>query len=164
MTMDSVPQKDELVARMRERVAKCRHLAGLITDSEAIAVLLAMADEGEADIARLEREGSTPDEGEIERRTDRTSLSAEVRLRLSGEHGYRVSVFDLSAEGCKIEFVNRPKIGAVVWVKFEDLEAVEASVRWVDGHIGGVRFQRPLHEAVFQRLAKNAAATNRTLS
>jgi hypothetical protein len=33
------------------------------------------------------------------------------------------------------------------------LEAIEGSVRWVEGHTGGVQFEHPLHEAVFDRLA-----------
>jgi hypothetical protein len=44
-------------------------------------------------------------------------------------------------------------VGERVWVKFDGLEAIEGSVRWVDGHTGGVQFTRPLHEAVFERLA-----------
>ena len=43
-------------------------------------------------------------------------------------------------------------LGERVWVKFDGLESLEATVRWLDGHIGGVAFERPLHEAVFQHL------------
>jgi hypothetical protein len=64
-----------------------------------------------------------------------------------------VNVFDLSPRGCKIEFIERPAVGERVWVKFDGLEAVEGMVRWVAGHVGGVEFQRPLHDAVFKRLA-----------
>jgi hypothetical protein len=145
---------DDPISRMRERVAKCRRLADQITDPEAIAILKAMAEEGEVDIARLTSEGLERSGEEHERSADRVRLSAEVRLRRSGEHGYQVSVFDLSPDGCKIEFVTRPAVGSTVWVKFPGLEAVEASVRWIDGHIGGLKFERSLHPAVFKRLAK----------
>ena len=43
----------ELVAKMRERVEKCRRLAKYINDPQASATLLQMADEGEADINKL---------------------------------------------------------------------------------------------------------------
>ena len=56
------------------------------------------------------------------------------------------------------EFVERPAVDEHIWVKFDNLEALEGTVRSVDGHTGGVRFQRPLHEAVFERLA--AASNN----
>jgi hypothetical protein len=83
----------------------------------------------------------------------RLILHAEVGIRRAGLHAFRVHVFDASSEGCKIEFVERPAVGERVWVKFDGLEAIEGSVRWVDGHTGGVQFTRPLHEAVFERLA-----------
>jgi hypothetical protein len=39
-----------------------------------------------------------------------------------------------------------------VWIKFDGLESIEATVRWVEGHIGGVQFERPLYEPVFRSL------------
>jgi hypothetical protein len=90
------------------------------------------------------------------RRAHRTDLDAEVRLRRSGALGFRVRVLDASCEGCKVEFVERPAIEERVWVRFDGLEAIEGSVRWVAGHTGGVKFLRPLHEAVFERLAEGS--------
>ena len=50
------PMSDDPIKNMRERVERCRRLAATITDSRAAAILTQMADEGEADIARLEAE------------------------------------------------------------------------------------------------------------
>jgi hypothetical protein len=44
----------ELIARMRARVDQCRRLANMITDDRAAAILRKMAEDGEADISRLE--------------------------------------------------------------------------------------------------------------
>jgi len=44
---------NELVAKMRARVAQCRRLAATTSDARTAKILRAMADEGEADIARL---------------------------------------------------------------------------------------------------------------
>src|SRR5687767_3993935 len=87
------------------------------------------------------------------RSAHRKVLDAEVRLRRTGSHGFRVRVLDASSQGCKVEFVERPAVAERVWVKFDGLEAIEGTVRWVEGHTGGVQFDRRLHEAVFQRLA-----------
>ena len=87
------------------------------------------------------------------RGSPRLGFAAEVGVRRTGVRSFRVRIFDASPEGCKIEFVERPAIGERVWVKFDNLEALEGSVRWVDGHTGGVQFEHPLHEAVFERLA-----------
>lgn len=94
------------------------------------------------------------DSDEKPRNAPRVPVSAEVTIRRSGFHGFRVRAFDLSLEGCKIEFIELPALGERVWVKFDNLEAVEAEVRWINGHIGGVRFARPLYPAVFERIAR----------
>lgn len=93
-----------------------------------------------------------PNDRETPRETQRVPFTAEASIRRSGVHAFRVHVFDLSPEGCKIEFIERPAVNERVWVKFDGLEALEASVRWLEGHIGGVHFERPLHDAVFQKL------------
>jgi hypothetical protein len=46
--------RDELIAKMRSRVAMCRRLADSTTDERTATILRSMADEGEADIARLQ--------------------------------------------------------------------------------------------------------------
>ena len=89
-----------------------------------------------------------------DRSPERIQFTAEAGLRRSGARAYRVRVFDLSPKGCKIEFIERPAIGERVWVKFDTLAALEGTVRWIDGHIGGLQFERPLHDAVFRRLAR----------
>jgi len=47
---------DNLIENMRSRVALCRRLAAATHDSEVSELLLKMADDGEADIAKLEAE------------------------------------------------------------------------------------------------------------
>jgi hypothetical protein len=44
---------DEVIKKMRARVAQCRRLASQTTDLRATVVLNEMANEGEADIQRL---------------------------------------------------------------------------------------------------------------
>lgn len=96
-----------------------------------------------------------PDEpAEQPRRSNRVPLSVEVTIRRAGFRGFRVRAFDLSPDGCKIEFVERPAPDETVWVKFDDLEAIEARVCWVDGHIGGLEFVRPLYLPVFERISR----------
>lgn len=53
---------DATLSNMRARVAQCRRLSETITDAKAAAILRQMADEGEADIARVEaeREAANP--------------------------------------------------------------------------------------------------------
>ena len=92
------------------------------------------------------------------RKSARIGLEAEVSLRRSGQKTYRANVHDVSREGCKVEFVERPMLDETVWVKFEGLEALEAMVCWVEGFSVGLEFQRPVHPAVFEVLLQRLAA------
>lgn len=96
------------------------------------------------------------------RKSARVGLAAEVSLRRSGQTNYRASVHDVSQEGCKVEFVERPMLDEIVWVKFEGLEAMEAMVCWVEGFAAGLEFQRPVHPAVFDILLARLAATRQS--
>lgn len=97
--------------------------------------------------------GSSPD-GPRERKSARVSLRAEVQLRRSGHHHYVVSVHDISPEGCRLEFVERPRLDETVWVKFEGLDAIESSVCWLRGSDVGIEFVRPIYPAVFDILVR----------
>lgn len=99
--------------------------------------------------AKADRGGERP---QRHRRSARVPLDAEVQLRRSGRHHYVVTAYDVSREGCKLEFVERPRLDETVWVKFEGLDAIEAGVCWVDGHFVGVEFSRPVYPAVFDLL------------
>lgn len=44
----------EVIAHIRDRIRRVRKIAGLAHDPEMIRMLLKLAEEGEADIARLE--------------------------------------------------------------------------------------------------------------
>jgi hypothetical protein len=46
---------DELKKHMRERIEQCRRLAKYINDPRTTEALLRMADEGEADLRKLEK-------------------------------------------------------------------------------------------------------------
>ena len=86
------------------------------------------------------------------RKCARVAVNAKLSLRRSSQLSYRVHVFDASPDGCKIEFVEKPRLGERIWVKFDGLEPVGAVVCWTNGFIGGVRFERPIHSAVFREM------------
>jgi hypothetical protein len=91
--------------------------------------------------------------GRPERRTDlRHPVRADASLRREGSGNYRVRVFDMSRNGCKVEIVERPHVAEGVWVKFDGLEAMHATVAWVDPPLAGLHFDRQIHPAVFDLL------------
>lgn len=88
----------------------------------------------------------------VQRRSNRVALDAEVALRRAGRTNYRVRVFDVSATGGQIEFVERPELDELVWIKFDGLEAIEARVAWIEGFKAGIEYSKPIHPAVFELL------------
>lgn len=49
--------------------------------------------------------------------------------------------------GGRVAFVEWPAIGERIWIRFDNLGTLEGTARWLDGHTGGVQFERPLPEA-----------------
>ena len=88
------------------------------------------------------------------RRRERVELFADVSLRRVGRSTFRVAVTDASADGCKVQLVERPSDGERVLVKFDGLEPLEADVCWVEGYAAGLRYARPMHPAVFELLVE----------
>jgi hypothetical protein len=88
------------------------------------------------------------------RSTERVSLDAEVMLRRLGQNNYRVRLFDLSPEGCKVELVERPREGEHVLIRFVGLEALDAEVCWVSEFVAGLHFDKPFHPAVFDLMVQ----------
>ena len=86
------------------------------------------------------------------RKNPRVQLIAEVQLRRSGHHHYLVNVHDASPEGCRLEFVERPRLDETVWIKFDGLDAIQSTVCWMNGFDAGVEFARPIYPAVFDAL------------
>ena len=98
-----------------------------------------------------------PERELLPRRNERVVLDAEVMMRRPGKHHYRVRVFDLSPDGCKAEFVERPEHHEQIMIKFDGLEALPAQVVWLDRATGGFRFNRPIHAAVYDLLLQRLA-------
>lgn len=86
---------------------------------------------------------------ETPRAHERLAVESQVMLRRRGRKAYQGRLFDLSPAGCKVECVERPRPGELMWAKFAGLDAVEAEVRWVDGFRAGLKFARSFHPAMF---------------
>lgn len=118
-----------------------------VTERGAIRADVRWCNEGKAGLV-FHKE--SPAEGEPQKRaSERVELKVEASLRRIGMGNYRVNVFDLSAGGCKVEVVERPRVGEHVLLKFDEIEAIEAEVSWVQDYCAGLQFSRSIHEAVF---------------
>lgn len=89
---------------------------------------------------------------QVPRKAKRIDVGAEVSLRRLGQLNYRTRVTDLSPAGCKVELVERPRIGEHVMLKFDGLEVLDSEVCWIEGFVAGLRFEKSFHPAVFDLL------------
>jgi hypothetical protein len=88
---------------------------------------------------------------------ERVSVDGEVAMRRAGKTNFRVHIYDISPDGCKAEFVDRPELGEQLWIKFDGMEALEAHVCWIAGARAGLRFGRQIHSAIFDLLVARLA-------
>lgn len=91
------------------------------------------------------------------RRSTRQAASTSAMLRRPGRRAYTTTASDLSPHGCRCEFIERPSISDLMWIKFDRVEALECKVSWVEGSSVGLEFIRPLHQAVFEMLLHRVA-------
>jgi hypothetical protein len=117
----------------------------------AIAATVCWSAGGRAGLV-FEPEQETKPKKHWPRRHERAELEAEVLMRRLGKVNYRVRAFDVSPDGCKVELIDKPRLEEHVLVKFDGLEALEAQVCWIDGVTAGLKFEKPIHPAVFDLL------------
>jgi hypothetical protein len=92
----------------------------------------------------------------IERESPRRPLkaTATVRSALKGHVGGRL--FDISERGCKIELYDASvPNGHKITIKLDGLELWVGYVRWANGPIVGVYFERPMHPAIVDHLSRS---------
>lgn len=89
---------------------------------------------------------------QVARSGQRRTAGLEAQLRRIGRLKYWVELRDLSPDGCMIDLVERPALDEVMQVKLPGLETLQARVRWVDNYIAGLKFEQPIHPAVFELL------------
>jgi hypothetical protein len=92
------------------------------------------------------------EEGQQPRQVERLKTDLEVVVRRQGRRSQPLDARDVSPLGCCLVFVDVPRVDDRIWIQLPGLEAIEAKVRWVEGHCAGVMFEKPIHAAVFDLL------------
>ncbi|HEV2746073.1 MAG TPA: PilZ domain-containing protein [Allosphingosinicella sp.] len=91
------------------------------------------------------------------RKAERTHVEFGAGLRQRGASGVTVQILDLSTHGFRASTHLDLPIGADVWLKLPGLEGLHARVAWMNGHLVGCEFIRPLHPAVLQMVVRRPA-------
>ena len=91
---------------------------------------------------------SSPTDGA--RKAERRHIEMGAGLRQRGASGVSVQILDLSTHGFRASTHLDLPPGTDVWLKLPGLEAWHSRVAWMNGHLVGCEFVRPLHPAVLQ--------------
>jgi hypothetical protein len=86
------------------------------------------------------------------RRVERLALRLAATLRDGRSGRVRVRVIDMSTHGCRIECTTHVDENSWVWLSIAGLENQYCRVAWTCQEFIGLEFERPLSEAVFEKL------------
>jgi len=93
------------------------------------------------------------------RNSQRLRVEMSAALRQRGASGVSVRVLDLSTHGFRAATHLELAEGTDVWLRLPGLEPYHAKVAWSEGHYVGCQFERPLHIAVVEMIARKAAGS-----
>ncbi len=98
-----------------------------------------------------------------ERNADRVPVAVRADVRQRGASAVSVQILDLSTHGFRIDTHLTLENGTQIWVRLPGLEAMPARIAWIEGHLAGCAFDRPLHPAVLDMIVARSGGV-RTLS
>ena len=89
---------------------------------------------------------------EERRRVERLALRLTATMRDGTKSRVKARVIDMSTNGCRIECSSSVEDDSWVWLSIAGLETQFSRVVWHCGEFIGLEFEKPLAEAVFERL------------
>lgn len=92
------------------------------------------------------------------RQAQRAEVHVGAGLRQRGASPVTIHILDLSTTGFRATTHLELMPGTDVWLKLPGLESLHSQVVWMNGHLLGGRFVRPLHPAVLDMLVRSCAA------
>ena len=107
--------------------------------------------------AELQEDRRRHDRGQDDRsQHQRISVDAKASLFVSYKDKTAGRLFDLSTHGCCMELsFGKFAVGDQVWLKIDPIEPWRGTVRWTDGKLVGVEFERPFYPAVFDQIVRS---------
>jgi hypothetical protein len=93
-----------------------------------------------------------PDRQPERRRTERTALRLTATMRDGKRSRVQARVIDMSTHGCRIECSTSVDDDSWIWLSIAGLETQYCRVVWHCQEFVGLEFERPLAEAVFEKL------------
>src|SRR3954462_10616638 len=100
-------------------------------------------------MAQTKQQQQRPDE---RRRVERIALRLTATMRDGTRSRVKVRVIDMSIRGCRIECSSNLAVDTWIWLSIAGLETQFCRVVWHCQEFIGLQFEKPLSEAVFNKL------------
>jgi hypothetical protein len=105
-----------------------------------------------------------PDGQPERRRANRAALNLAAMMREGSRSKAQVRVIDISTGGCRIECTTPVTDDSQIWLNIAGLESQYCRVVWHCQEFVGLEFEKPLAQAVFDKLLKdNAQLTEKSI-
>ena len=98
-----------------------------------------------------------PDGQPERRRANRAALNLSATMREGSRSKAQVRVIDVSTHGCRIECTSPVTDESKIWLTIATLEAQYCRVAWHAHEFVGLEFEKPLAQAVLDKLLKDHA-------
>ncbi|WP_309662778.1 PilZ domain-containing protein [Sphingomonas sp.] len=89
------------------------------------------------------------------RRANRAALNLAATMREGSRGKASVRLIDISTHGCRVEYSSTVAVDAWVWLNIASLESQYCRVVWHCQEFVGLEFEKPLADAVLDRLLEN---------
>ena len=103
-------------------------------------------------MAQKAQSATLPDGQAERRRANRAALNLSATMRDGSRSKARVRVIDISTHGCRIECSSTLTVDSWIWLSIAGLETQFCRVVWHCQEFVGLEFEKPLSDAVFERL------------
>ena len=105
-------------------------------------------------MAQAQKRQQQPDR----RRVERIALRLTATMRDGTRSRVKVRVIDMSPRGCRIECTTQVDDDSWIWLSIAGLETQFCRVVWHCQEFVGLEFEKPLSDAVFERLLADQQA------
>ena len=99
------------------------------------------------------------------RRANRAALNLTATVRDGSKSKSQARLIDVSTHGCRIECTTPVTDDSKIWLSIAGLESQHCRVAWHCEEFVGLEFEKPLAQAVFDKLLKdNAQMTEKAVN
>lgn len=93
--------------------------------------------------------GAEPDKG-------RVAVDLQCEIRIGNRAWRKAEIADLTPDGFQVKIFDMPPRGTQIYLRFANLQLLQAEVCWAKAETAGCRFINPIRDYIFEHIVANA--------